>query len=37
MVNKKIVAKGEVVVYDGNFAIRITEVASRADRIKSLA
>ncbi len=37
MVNEKLVARGEVVVCDSNFAVRITEVESRADRIKSLA
>jgi flagellar motor switch protein FliN/FliY len=37
LVNQKLVARGEVVVCDSNFAVRITEVQSRADRIKSLA
>ncbi len=36
MVNDTLVAKGEVVVYDSNFAIRITQVESKADRIRSL-
>jgi len=37
VVNDKIViAKGEVVVVDSNFAIRITEVKSRSDRIMGL-
>ena len=36
LVNDKLVAKGEVVVYDSNFAIRITEVDSKENRIKSL-
>ncbi len=36
LVNDTLVAKGEVVVYDSNFAIRITQVESRADRIRSL-
>lgn len=36
LVNDKLVAKGEVVVYDSNFAIRITEVESKENRIKSL-
>lgn len=31
-----VIAKGEVVVVDANFAIRITEVKSKADRIKGL-
>lgn len=37
LVNDKILAKGEVVVVEGNYAIRIIEIESRADRIKSLA
>lgn len=37
LVNDKMVAKGEVVVYNGNFAIRILDVQSREARIKSLA
>jgi flagellar motor switch protein FliN/FliY len=36
LVNDKLVARGEVVVCDSNFAVRITEVQSRAERIKSL-
>ena len=35
-VNKKLLATGEVVVVDGHYAIRITEIVSRADRIQSL-
>jgi flagellar motor switch protein FliN len=37
LVNEKLVARGEVVVCDSNFAVRITEVESKAERIKSLA
>jgi len=37
LVNSKIIAKGEVVVVDGNFAFRITEIESTAARIRSLA
>jgi flagellar motor switch protein FliN/FliY len=37
LVNGKLIAKGEVVVVDGNFAFRITEIDSRAARIRSLA
>jgi flagellar motor switch protein FliN/FliY len=37
LANEKLVARGEVVVCDGNYAVKITEVESRADRIKSLA
>jgi len=36
LVNDKLVASGEVVVCNSNFAIRITEVQSKAERIKSL-
>lgn len=36
LVNDTLVARGEVVVYDSNFAIRITHVESREDRIRSL-
>jgi flagellar motor switch protein FliN/FliY len=37
LVNGKLVARGEVVVVSGNYGIRITEVVSTADRIRSLA
>ena len=37
LVNGKLIAKGEVVVVDGNFAFRITEIETRAVRIRSLA
>jgi flagellar motor switch protein FliN/FliY len=36
LVNGKQIAKGEVVVVDGNFAFRITEIESTAQRLKSL-
>jgi flagellar motor switch protein FliN len=36
LVNDRLVARGEVVVYDSNFAIRITEVESRETRIRTL-
>ena len=36
LVNSKVIAKGEVVVVDGNFAFRITEIESAATRIRSL-
>ncbi|HPS68789.1 MAG TPA: flagellar motor switch protein FliN [Holophaga sp.] len=36
LVNSKVIAKGEVVVVDGNFAFRITEIESTAARIRSL-
>jgi flagellar motor switch protein FliN/FliY len=37
LANQKLVAKGEVVVCDGNYAVKITEVQSREERIRSLA
>jgi flagellar motor switch protein FliN len=37
LVNQSLLAKGEVVVADGHYAIRITQVESPADRIRSLA
>ena len=36
LVNDKLLARGEVVVADGHYAIRITEVESPAERIRSL-
>jgi flagellar motor switch protein FliN len=36
IVNQKPVAKGEVVMVDGNYGVRILEVQSTADRIRSL-
>ena len=36
LVNGKLVARGEVVVVDSNFALRITEIVSREERIKFL-
>ena len=36
IVNHKPVAKGEVVMVDGNYGVRILEVESTADRIRSL-
>ena len=35
-VNQKPLAKGEVVVVDENFAIRITTLVEKAERLKSL-
>jgi len=35
LVNNSIVARGEVVVVDGNYGIRVTEVVSRKERIRS--
>jgi flagellar motor switch protein FliN len=36
IVNHKPVAKGEIVMVDGNYGVRILEVESTADRIRSL-
>lgn len=36
VVNDKVIAKGEVIVVDSNFALRIKEIKSKAERIKSL-
>jgi flagellar motor switch protein FliN len=36
LVNGRLLARGEVVVADGHYAIRITQVESPAERIRSL-
>jgi flagellar motor switch protein FliN/FliY len=36
VVNHKPIARGEVVMVDGNYGVRILEVKSTADRIRSL-
>jgi flagellar motor switch protein FliN/FliY len=36
LVRGKVVAKGDVVVLDGNYALRVTQIASPADRMSSL-
>ena len=36
IVNHKPIAKGEVVMVEGNYGVRILEVESTADRIRSL-
>jgi flagellar motor switch protein FliN/FliY len=36
LVGNKVVARGEVVVVDGNYALRVTEVVSARERIESL-
>lgn len=35
-VNNKLIAKGEVVVIDENFGVRVTDIISQAERIKKL-
>jgi flagellar motor switch protein FliN len=37
MVNNTVIARGEVVVVAGNYGIRVTEVVSPSDRIRSMA
>jgi flagellar motor switch protein FliN/FliY len=37
LVNGRLVARGEVVVVSGNYGVRIIEVVSPADRLKSVA
>lgn len=36
LVNEKLIAQGEVVVIDENFGVRVTDIVSKSDRIKSL-
>ena len=36
-VNKKLLGKGEVIVVNDRFGVRITEIISRADRIKNMS
>jgi flagellar motor switch protein FliN/FliY len=36
LVNQCLIARGEVVVVEGNYGIRIQEIASREDRLRSL-
>lgn len=36
LVNDKIIGKGEVVVVDGNFAIQITEIGTKRERLESI-
>ena len=35
LVNGKLIAKGEVVVIDENFGVRVTDIVSPTDRIKN--
>jgi flagellar motor switch protein FliN/FliY len=35
IVNNCVIARGEVVVVDGNYGVRVTHLASRADRMRS--
>lgn len=36
LINSKLVAKGEVVVIDENFGVRVTDIISQTDRLKNL-
>ncbi|MEC5422683.1 flagellar motor switch phosphatase FliY [Virgibacillus sp. C22-A2] len=36
LVNEKLIAKGEVVVIDENFGVRVTDIISQSDRLKKL-
>lgn len=36
LVNQCLIARGEVVVIDGNYGVRIQEIASRQDRLRTL-
>lgn len=36
LVNNRLIAKGEVVVIDENFGVRVTDIISQSDRIKNL-
>ncbi|OIJ09912.1 flagellar motor switch phosphatase FliY [Anaerobacillus arseniciselenatis] len=36
LVNNKLIAKGEVVVIDENFGVRVTDIISQTDRLKNL-
>ncbi|HLI83825.1 MAG TPA: flagellar motor switch protein FliN [Bryobacteraceae bacterium] len=36
LVNHRLVARGEVVVMEGNYALRIQQIASRQDRLRSI-
>ncbi len=36
LVNGQVLARGEVVIYDEDFGIRITDVVSKADRVRSM-
>ena len=36
LINNRLIAQGEVVVIDENFGVRVTEIASKSDRLKKL-
>jgi flagellar motor switch protein FliN/FliY len=36
LVNKALIARGEVVVVEGNYGVRIQQIANRQDRLRSV-
>ncbi len=36
LVDDKVIAKGEVVIVDGNFGIQITDIGTKRDRLEQL-
>jgi flagellar motor switch protein FliN/FliY len=36
LINSRLIAKGEVVVIDENFGVRVTDIVSQSDRLKKL-
>ncbi|WP_281747648.1 FliM/FliN family flagellar motor switch protein, partial [Helicobacter suis] len=36
LVDDKVIAKGEVVIVDGNFGIQITEIGTKKERLEQL-
>jgi flagellar motor switch protein FliN/FliY len=36
LVNRCLIARGEVVVVEGNYGVRIQQIASRQDRLRSV-
>jgi flagellar motor switch protein FliN/FliY len=36
LVNRSLIARGEVVVIEGNYGVRIQQIASRQERLRSL-
>jgi flagellar motor switch protein FliN/FliY len=36
LVNQSLIARGEVVVVEGNYGVRIQEIVTRQDRLRSL-
>jgi flagellar motor switch protein FliN/FliY len=36
MVSGKVVARGEVVVIEGNYGVRVTEIVSASERIRTI-